>query len=464
MPRIQLPIADGFYETDSLPVSSQNCVNLLPILEDADALVMETLREAPGVTLVFPAPNVPLFDPLDTDADADPEGPTPPDPGAVPLIPDAPKPDLDEDSGATDPGAPVPIPPGFLPECLPYACDALEATYPADGRFLYTSTTPDLSGWLPWDSGQITFTHRGEDPFDNQPDGTDTPVTLIDIGGTARPLTELGVNSPATFDGEIPDFCLQESHIFDHQGGAVFNDGIVHAFNQTSTTLALSAIIGPGHREDVGYRGIVNRGTRIMHFKGRMTSEWLRPSSGQTSSPDFDAQCYISFGTDGNEIVVRFYSEVLSLVRFNELGRFTVDDGFYNKEFHFVRAEMNFGSNIEVDLDADGRFLSGIGVNVIVEIRWYSDVSGTWQTESFNQVCEFVNPGLYYDTGQAPLDGSIEHVQYATYNPDRISILGSGSYSIAMARTHIVAQFPDMDSLQLAWERNKVTYTPPGYC
>jgi hypothetical protein len=49
MPRTSLPIADGFYESGSLPISSQDCVNLYPVIEEEDALALETLRGAPGV-------------------------------------------------------------------------------------------------------------------------------------------------------------------------------------------------------------------------------------------------------------------------------------------------------------------------------------------------------------------------------------------------------------------------------
>jgi hypothetical protein len=53
MPRTTLPIANGFYESDSLPISSQNCVNLYPVIEDVEALAQETLCGAPGVEWIL---------------------------------------------------------------------------------------------------------------------------------------------------------------------------------------------------------------------------------------------------------------------------------------------------------------------------------------------------------------------------------------------------------------------------
>lgn len=52
MPITSLPIASGFYRTDSLPISAQSCVNVFPVIEEAPALVPESLRGCPGATQV----------------------------------------------------------------------------------------------------------------------------------------------------------------------------------------------------------------------------------------------------------------------------------------------------------------------------------------------------------------------------------------------------------------------------
>lgn len=52
MPVVQLPIANGFYTSDSLPVSRQECVNAYPVIEEAPSLAQETLRGTPGVSEV----------------------------------------------------------------------------------------------------------------------------------------------------------------------------------------------------------------------------------------------------------------------------------------------------------------------------------------------------------------------------------------------------------------------------
>jgi len=48
MPVVVLPIANGFYQSDSLPVSAQECTNWYPVVEQAPALSSETLAGTPG--------------------------------------------------------------------------------------------------------------------------------------------------------------------------------------------------------------------------------------------------------------------------------------------------------------------------------------------------------------------------------------------------------------------------------
>lgn len=49
MPVAQLPIANGFYRSDSRLISDQECTNLYPVVEDSQALSQETLRGTPGL-------------------------------------------------------------------------------------------------------------------------------------------------------------------------------------------------------------------------------------------------------------------------------------------------------------------------------------------------------------------------------------------------------------------------------
>lgn len=55
MARTQLPITNGFYVSDSLPISAQNAINVFPVIEDAPSLVQESLRGCPGVSEVADA-------------------------------------------------------------------------------------------------------------------------------------------------------------------------------------------------------------------------------------------------------------------------------------------------------------------------------------------------------------------------------------------------------------------------
>lgn len=58
MARTQLPITNGFYVSDSLPISAQNAINVFPVVEDAPSLVQESLRGCPGVSEVADAADV----------------------------------------------------------------------------------------------------------------------------------------------------------------------------------------------------------------------------------------------------------------------------------------------------------------------------------------------------------------------------------------------------------------------
>ncbi len=49
MPKVVLPIANGFYESDSLPISAQECVNFYPNIVQAPALNQETLFGTAGL-------------------------------------------------------------------------------------------------------------------------------------------------------------------------------------------------------------------------------------------------------------------------------------------------------------------------------------------------------------------------------------------------------------------------------
>lgn len=52
MPKVVLPIANGYYESDSLPISAQECTNFYPNIAQAPALNQETLFGTPGLVEV----------------------------------------------------------------------------------------------------------------------------------------------------------------------------------------------------------------------------------------------------------------------------------------------------------------------------------------------------------------------------------------------------------------------------
>ena len=49
MPKIQLPIANGFYVSESLPISAQRCINWYPNIVQSQGLSQETLFGTPGI-------------------------------------------------------------------------------------------------------------------------------------------------------------------------------------------------------------------------------------------------------------------------------------------------------------------------------------------------------------------------------------------------------------------------------
>ena len=52
MPNVVLPIANGFYVSESLPISAQECVNWYPVINQAPALSQETLIGIPGLAQI----------------------------------------------------------------------------------------------------------------------------------------------------------------------------------------------------------------------------------------------------------------------------------------------------------------------------------------------------------------------------------------------------------------------------
>ena len=58
MPKVILPIAHGYYESDSLPISAQECTNFYPNIAQAPALNQETLFGTPGLTQVASASDI----------------------------------------------------------------------------------------------------------------------------------------------------------------------------------------------------------------------------------------------------------------------------------------------------------------------------------------------------------------------------------------------------------------------
>ena len=58
MPKVVLPIANGYYESDSLPISAQQCTNFYPNIAQAPALNQETLFGTPGLTQVANASDI----------------------------------------------------------------------------------------------------------------------------------------------------------------------------------------------------------------------------------------------------------------------------------------------------------------------------------------------------------------------------------------------------------------------
>ena len=50
MPRVEIPIATGFYEDSSRPIAAQQCINWIPVVPETNALSISQLKGTPGLT------------------------------------------------------------------------------------------------------------------------------------------------------------------------------------------------------------------------------------------------------------------------------------------------------------------------------------------------------------------------------------------------------------------------------
>lgn len=50
MPRVEIPIATGFYEDGSRPIAAQQCINWIPVVPQTNALSISQLKGTPGLT------------------------------------------------------------------------------------------------------------------------------------------------------------------------------------------------------------------------------------------------------------------------------------------------------------------------------------------------------------------------------------------------------------------------------
>lgn len=58
MSKIQLPIAQGFYVSDALPISNQQCVNFYPNIPQTDAVTPDNLFSTPGISEILDLSNL----------------------------------------------------------------------------------------------------------------------------------------------------------------------------------------------------------------------------------------------------------------------------------------------------------------------------------------------------------------------------------------------------------------------
>lgn len=413
MPKTILPFADGFYETDAVPISSQNCVNLYTVIEEDGGLSPETLRGCPGCELV-----------IDSD-----------------------------------------------PACIAYSCSAFANAFPqSTDRFMFSSATPDVSDWLPWPSGAVTFTHRYDDPFNNQPNGTGPLTSLGQVNGVSRSIYQL--SSRTFFEGEIPDLCGQENYIFDHNGnGGMGGSSIAWAFGEQRKALGLSCVMGPGRSADLLLKSQTNRGTRLIEFKGSFRYEWTRPSTGETQRVNVTAVYYVSASAsvDSGEIELRLWTGVGSNTENSLIGKIPIDEGFLRDDFSFwlvtLRVEEGFR---DFDILSEGQRRRGPEVTASVQVRYRSRElnSGGWVTSpTYFGACPSGDSQSHWPSGAAP-DIGTEYSENPVFSNDRIGVMFGGVYSIASVRTHD-NDLPDMESFFLAWIRNRATYeistTCPNY-
>jgi hypothetical protein len=184
MPKIQLPITNGFYKSRSLPISSQNCVNLYSVIKNTPALVQQSLRGTPGVEWILT--NAITGEAYD----------------GGPVVGGGGGPDGTETQGGVDGGGGgdnpdaggfnpgEDIPPILVdprPECQPYACDALESAFGVGNLTFFENPTPP-NDFFPIDTGLYDF---------GVPDNV-LSGNAYDQGNSGGPLNE--GESAAAFD------------------------------------------------------------------------------------------------------------------------------------------------------------------------------------------------------------------------------------------------------------------------
>ncbi|MEE4108005.1 MAG: hypothetical protein V2I24_01575, partial [Halieaceae bacterium] len=383
--------------------------------------------------------------------------------------------------------------PTIPPECAPYACDAIAQL--VDTRlFLFTSDTPDLAKYTsPIKFGALQFESFGSQG--TNPIG-DPPASLPSVGGQAGLLLSVGDGFTG---GVFPDFCESYTYIYTRAsgGGGFYISSRREEIDPVDvpTSFSLAAIMGPPAVNESPTPvslppafdgdpalGSGSGGGRHIALTGTIKHEWQRPSTPGVNVAQQSVSIWLGLAIEGDGDVVGYVDprggslHVASAP--TELFRFTPDDGFLRSNWHFMTASFTV-LDTPVELQEDPlnpgrvtvssgtpRYYTGLPVQVGVALRYWSNADSEWKDiQGAATIYLSTSTGSYWLRGSNSSEpaSEIRHAGAAVFEPDILSILSGGSYSIMGAETYI-GPAPTPAALELAFRRNFAGYVTPESC
>jgi hypothetical protein len=458
MPKIQLPITNGFYKSRSLPISSQNCVNLYPVIKNTPALVQQSLRGTPGVEWILTnAITGEAYDggpvvgggggPDGTETQGGVDG------GGGGDNPDAGGTDIGDGGGPIiDEPTPEPTP---RPECQPYDCAALQDAYE---DYFELGVPPMIAGPLsdaiPWVGDVFADVVVATQSATNFSWLVFTDFTNGGFGPGAfgiRPVED-DITGWSLCGGIVEEgFAIDTTGAFFNNAG-VFVPG---RFNADSG----SGVIGLGENQNVRFEG------------GTVFEAWLYvladySKSGVEDTTYGSKRVRFNIVWDTSEYVLQVEGLGSTIELSLPSGVFptptsnTIGFAPWNAEVSFNNYRWDLSSGRRVVCDAtyrlvvDGNVLSGIATGI--DLGGVVDFGVQIVPGPVTPVDPTVSAGI--PTNAFGTNAPFSYFPTSFY-PDFIGFIG---YFILGGERTIALE--DVTAFETAYARNFADYTPPGDC